>query len=190
MTTNERSAADLAMDRYASGDDAAFALVYDALSVRIFSFLRRSVGSSARAEDLAQQTFLHVHRARGTFVAGSAVLPWVYAIARRLLIDDLRRERVRGLISTQTLPDEPVPLSPEPGAEEVLMASDLARRLQGRLALLPASQRAAFELVRLEGLSHAEAAEALGMTVNSVKLRTHRAYLALRSVLGTEVFEP
>src|SRR4051812_41474393 len=77
------SAADLAMERYAEGDDAAFALVYDALAERLLAFLRRRLGSMSRAEDLLQQTFLRMHRARGSFVSGSAVLPWAFAIARR-----------------------------------------------------------------------------------------------------------
>jgi RNA polymerase sigma-70 factor, ECF subfamily len=187
---DERSTADAAMDRYAAGDDAAFAVVYDALSARIFSYLRRSVGDLARAEALAQQTFLHMHRARGTFVSGSAVVPWAYAIARRLVIDELRRERRSVLATAQALADEPLQRSPDPSADDLLVARDLAQQLQSTIAILPTPQRAAFELVRLEGLSHTEAAEALGMTVNSVKLRVHRAYLALHSAVAGKRGEP
>ena len=184
MSTPQRTAADAAMDRYAAGDDAAFAVVYDALAGRIFAYLRRSAGNQARAEDLVQQTFLHMHRARGTFVSGSAVVPWAYAIARRLLIDDRRRDQRNILITAEGAADGALQASTEPGADDLLEADDLARRLTQRLAALPAMQRAAFELIRFEGLSHAEAAEALGVTVNSVKLRTHRALEALRDVLG------
>jgi RNA polymerase sigma-70 factor (ECF subfamily) len=172
------------MDRYAAGDDAAFAIVYDALSTRIFAYLRRSTGNAARAEDLVQQTFLHLHRARGTFVSGSAVVPWAYAIARRLFIDDRRRDQRSVLSTAQGAADGAGQASGEPGADDLLEADELARRLRDRLAALPAMQRAAFELVRFEGLSHVEAAEALGVTVNSIKLRTHRALEALRDMLG------
>jgi RNA polymerase sigma-70 factor (ECF subfamily) len=185
-STPQRTAADAAMDRYASGDDAAFALVYDALSTRIFAYLRRSTGNAARAEDLVQQTFLHMHRARGTFVSGSAVVPWAYAIARRLFIDDRRRDQRSVLATAQGVVDGAAQASGDPGADDLLEADDLARRLKDRLAALPPMQRAAFELVRFEGLSHVEAAEALGVTVNSVKLRTHRALEALRDVLGED----
>jgi len=61
----------------------------------------------------------------------------------------------------------------------------IVRRLQLKLSTLPARQREAFELVRLQGLSHLEAAQVLGMTVQAVQLRTHRASIALRGVLGT-----
>jgi RNA polymerase sigma-70 factor, ECF subfamily len=172
------------MDRYAAGDDAAFAVVYDALSPRIFSFLCRGVRSRAHAEDLLQQTFMHLHRSRGTFVAESAVLPWAFAIARRLLIDELRRRKRSVLTAAQELSEGEPLLALGPGAEDLLQADELGHELQQKLTDLPVLQRAAFELTRLDGLSHAEAAEALGVTVNSVKLRAHRAYVALRSVLG------
>ena len=186
MSTPPRTAADAAMDRYAAGDDGAFALVYDALAGRIFAYVRRSSGNQARAEDLVQQTFLHLHRARGTFVPGSAVVPWAYAIARRLLIDDRRRDHRSVLFTAADAADGALQPSADPAADDLLEADDLARRLEQRLAALPSMQRAAFELIRFEGLSHAEAAEALGVTVNSVKLRTHRALEALRDVLGQD----
>jgi RNA polymerase sigma-70 factor, ECF subfamily len=182
----ERTLADRAMERYASGDDAAFAAVYDALSPRIFAYLRSRAGHGTRAEDLLQQTFLCLHRSRGTFVKDSAVLPWALAIARRLLIDDSRRAQRSALSHAQQLTELGAPPSPEPDAVELLSARDLQARVRRELVELPPRQRAAFELVRVEGLSHAQAAEALGVSVNSVKLRAHRAYMALRSALGLE----
>jgi RNA polymerase sigma-70 factor (ECF subfamily) len=69
-------------------------------------------------------------------------------------------------------------------ADEVVQAGELARRIQVILAKLPTSQRAAFELIKQEGLTVAEAAQVLGTTVAAVKLRAHRAYEALRAALG------
>jgi RNA polymerase sigma-70 factor (ECF subfamily) len=180
----ERSCADIAMDRYADGDDAAFAAVYDALAERLFSYLRRKLMSVARAEDLVQQTFLQMHRARGSFVAGSAVLPWAFAIARRLMIDDLRCGQRNLLANARELAEEVAQPSLDAAADDLLDAGELARKVQRRLELLPIAQRNAFELVRFEGLSHAEAGEVLGMTASSVKLRVHRAYIALRGALA------
>jgi len=184
-----RTAADLAMERYAVGHDAAFALVYDALAERLLAFLRRKLGSVTRAEDLVQQTFLRMHRARGTFVSGSAVLPWAFAIARRLLIDELRRSQRNGLAGAHAIAEQGKQASSDPGAQALLEADDVARRLQLGLATLPASQREAFELVRLEGLSLLEAAQVLGMTVQAVKLRIHRASVALRGLLSAPADE-
>jgi RNA polymerase sigma-70 factor (ECF subfamily) len=178
------------MDRYAAGDDAAFGAVYDAIAPRVFGYLRRNVRDTARAEDLLQQTLLHIHRARGTFLAGAAVLPWAFAIARRLLIDELRHHKRNMSLIAESSAEQDARQSPGVPADHVLEARDLVRRLQHELARLPASQRTAFELLRLDGLSHVEAAEALGVTVNAVKLRAHRAYVALRSVLGDAVGDP
>jgi len=178
-----RAVADLAMDRYSCGDDAAFAVVYDALADRLLAFLARKLANVALAEDLMQQTFLRMHKARGSFVAGSAVLPWAFAIARRLLIDQLRQQKRTALEQWPLVVAELVHPAPSHGAHALLEADELARRLQRGIAALPEAQRAAFELIRLDGLSAAEAAQVLGTTVQSVKLRAHRAGVALRAAL-------
>jgi RNA polymerase sigma-70 factor (ECF subfamily) len=170
------------MARYAAGDEAAFAVVYDALAPRLYGFLlRQTGGDAARADDLVQQTFLQMHRARGSFVAGAEVVPWAFAIARRLVIDGYRRGR-REVLDGDDAREEP-PAS-QPAADDLVQAQEIATRIRRELARLPEGQRAAFELVKQEGLSLAEAAQALGTTVAAVKLRAHRAYEALRAVLG------
>jgi RNA polymerase sigma-70 factor (ECF subfamily) len=172
---------DEAMTRYASGDDAAFAIVYDELSPRLYGFLVRQTRNTARAEDVLQQTFLQIHRARGAFVPGAEVLPWAFAIARRLVIDSSRRGP-REVLEEVGARDERA--ATDPAADDLVAAQQLASRIQRELARLPETQRVAFELVKQEGLSLAEAAQVLGTTVAAVKLRAHRAYEALRAVLG------
>ncbi len=176
-----RAEADAAMDRYADGDDAAFAQVYDALSPRLYGYLLRQTREHSRAEDLLQQTMLHIHRARSRFIRGAEVTPWAFAIARRLLVDSIRRGK-REVISDGGDPEAGADSGPN--AHDLLQARELATRVEGVLAKLPQSQRAAFELIRNEGLSMAEAAQVLGTTVAAVKLRAHRAYEALRVALG------
>lgn len=179
-----REALDAAMERYSQGDDAAFAEVYDGLAPRLYGYLLRQTRDSALAEDLLQQTLLQMHRARGRFFPGAEVTPWAFAIARRLLIDSIRRRKREGIIeSSDDAGLDSVPGS-EPGADQVLEALQVAGRLQAELARLPEQQRVAFELIKQEGLSLAEAAQVLGTTVAAVKLRAHRAYSALRGVLG------
>ncbi|HEX8794939.1 MAG TPA: RNA polymerase sigma factor [Polyangiaceae bacterium] len=180
----KRSEADLAMDRYAAGEDAAFAIVYDTLAPRLYGYLVRQTREVARAEDLLQQTMLQIHRARSSFITGAEVTPWAFAIARRLLVDSVRRGR-REALGVEGEPDPGA--SHEPLADEWVAAKDLARRVESVLAKLPQSQRQAFELIKNEGLSVAEAAQVLGTTVAAVKLRAHRAYEALRGALGDAV---
>ena len=110
--------------------------------------------------------------------------PWAFAIARRLLVDSVRRGR-REALGVEGEPDPGA--SHEPLADEWVAARDLAKRVESVLAKLPQSQRQAFELIKNEGLSVAEAAQVLGTTVAAVKLRAHRAYEALRGALGDAI---
>jgi RNA polymerase sigma-70 factor, ECF subfamily len=181
LCVEQRGDADLAMERYAAGDSAAFARVYDALAPRLFAYLFRQTRDRARAEDLLQQTMLHIHRARDRFIPGAQVTPWAFAIARRLLVDSTRRGR-REILGDGTDIDPGVAASPR--ADDLVQASQVAVRIELVLASLPASQRTAFQLLKQEGLSVAEAAQVLGTTVAAVKLRAHRAYEALRAGLG------
>ena len=69
-------------------------------------------------------------------------------------------------------------------ADDIAIAKEVATRLSEELGRLPENQRVAFELIKQDGLSVAEAAQVLGTTVPAVKLRAHRAYEALRAVLA------
>jgi RNA polymerase sigma-70 factor (ECF subfamily) len=176
-----RTAADAAMERYAAGDDAAFGLVYDALAPRLLSYLVRKTRNPEDAADLLQQTMLHVHRGRGDFIAGAEVTPWAFAIARRLLIDRARQRGpdMRGSPSgLETLVAE------TPHADDVVQAHELNDRVQSALSQLSPAQRAAFELVKQEGMTLIEAARVLGTSVGAAKLRMHRAYEVLRAALS------
>ncbi len=182
-SSDDTTLLDRAMDRYAAGDDAAFEEVYDRLAPRLFGHLLRQTRDRSRAEDVVQQTMLRIHRARGRFVPGARVIPWAFAIARRLLVDSHRRGG-REVLSVED--DDPFAevASIDAPADDVAAARELAQRIGDELARLPENQRVAFELLKQEGLSVAEAAETLGTTAAAVKLRAHRAYEALRAALG------
>jgi RNA polymerase sigma-70 factor (ECF subfamily) len=171
--------ASAAMDRYAEGDDEAFGALYDVLAPRLFVFLCRQTGDRARAEDLVQQTFLQMHCARETYVTGADVIPWAFAIARRLAID-LHRRVKREIASDQHDFDA---IARDLAPDDALRSKQAARILQETLSQLPEAQRAAFELIKYDGLSVAQAAEVLGTSVIAVKLRAHRTYEALREAL-------
>ena len=178
----EGARADLAMDRYARGDDTAFGEVYDAIAARLHAYLLRQTRDRVSADDLLQQTLLQMHRHRGTYAAGFPVLPWAFAIARRLYIDDYRRRKTDALWSARGVADDDrVALS---FPEDDVASRQLAERVQAVLARLPETQRAAFDLLRIEGLSHDAAAQVLGTTVSAVKLRAFRAYSAIRAALA------
>jgi RNA polymerase sigma-70 factor (ECF subfamily) len=178
----ELSSASRAMERYAAGDDSAFGEVYDVVAPRLYDFLLAQTRNRALAEDLMQQTFLQMHRARGSFAAGAEVRPWAFAIARRLMIDGLRRtKREKAHLSEETYASADKTAEPP---DQVASARQLADRMSEVLEHLPESQRTAFVLTKQHGLSLAEAAQVLGTTVVAVKLRAHRAALALKALVG------
>jgi RNA polymerase sigma-70 factor, ECF subfamily len=179
----QRSPADAAMDRYAGGEDSAFSELYDLIAPRLYGYFLRQTRDTDVADDLTQQTLLKIHRARGQFLRGAKVTPWAFAIGRRLLLDSLRRHR-REVISADGDHALETAKADAPSADDLVQAQETARRIQSVLLRLPESQRVAFELVKQEGLTFVEAAEVLGTTVAAVKLRAHRAYEALRAVLG------
>jgi RNA polymerase sigma-70 factor, ECF subfamily len=171
--------ANAAMDRYADGDDDAFGEVYTLLAPRLQAFLWRRTRDSSRAEELLHDTFLRMHANRRHFVHGAEVMPWAFAIARHMLIDDHRRSRPP--------PDPDAPACPL--LDAVVAMRRLGRRVMEELERLPEAHREAFALVQIDGLSMAEAAQVLGTTVAAVKLRAFRTYEALRERLGDEVRE-
>ena len=188
-----KPAANAAMDRLASGEDAAFSEVYDALAPRLHAFLVRQTRDADVAEDLLQQTLLQMFAARRHFTPGAEVLPWAFAICRRLVIDRARRRSrdpiVRDAPVTKEDDRDSEPPSERGCPEQDLARRQLSERIERELARLPEANRVAFELVKREQLSMAEAAEVLGTTVTAVKLRAHRAYVALREALSDVVTE-
>jgi RNA polymerase sigma-70 factor (ECF subfamily) len=181
----ERAAATLAMDLYAKGDNSAFEQIYDLIAPRLHGFLVRQTREPARAEDLLQQTMLQIHRSRGSFIPGADVIPWAFAIARRLFIDGTRRQRTERLRIESEAAREPE-FSSEGLGEELCLAKQLAEKIEVAFAELPENQRVAYQLIREEGLSLSDAAEVLGTSVMAVKLRLHRAQVCLRAAAEAE----
>lgn len=173
------STADEAMERYADGDAAAFATLYDELAPRLYRFAARQLQSRAAAEDVVQQALLQIHCARAQFTRGAAVLPWAYAIVRRLVID-LTRRRGREDLRADLAQESDGP-SGAAAPDEAVHRKRSEAALRQDLLRLPPALRDAFELVKIEGLSVAESAEVLGITHGMVKIRAHRATVALRT---------
>jgi RNA polymerase sigma-70 factor (ECF subfamily) len=181
--------ADAAMDRYADGDGAAFAELYDALEPRLSVFFLRQVRCAERAQDLVQQTFLQMHQFRGRFVAGAAVSPWAFAIARNLLIDSRRRTKPEFSVPNDELADEVSDGSTEASVADAAQARTDLDLLRQELDQLSTEQRMLFELVHGGGLSYGEAASALGVTTNAVKIRMHRLTAVLRDAIARRTSE-
>jgi len=164
------------MAHYIAGDTEAFRSIFARYRGPLLRLMRRAV-SGHDAEELVQQTFLQVHRARHDFDRGSRLRPWLYTIAINVRHQFLRRalrhrRKVRALSRERrgwaTLPPDVV----------------LRRLVHRALAALPVAQRVVVELHWFRGLSFVEIAERVGATPVAVRLRAHRGYRRLRERLG------
>jgi RNA polymerase sigma-70 factor (ECF subfamily) len=185
------SAVDHAMSRYSRGDDSAFALVFSELAPRLRGFLRRMTGSAVLADDLAQETFLRIHHARGAFCAGRPVAPWAFAIARNCYVSHARSARAKldracaGVTALEMLADG------DGSGEQQSMARQTALAVEQALLGMTAARREAFVLLRYEGMSVSSAAQIIGISEGAVKIRAFHAYEIIRRALAdTEVGPP
>jgi RNA polymerase sigma-70 factor (ECF subfamily) len=161
-----------------AGDQDAYRLLLEGLQPLLRSYVKRRLRDEEAIADVCQDVLLTMHRVRHTFEPGRAFEPWFYAIARSRFIDHLRRRRRRGDLE---VPGDDVP---EAVAEAEVRDWDQCLEV---LEALPESQREAFSMLKIEGLSVEEAAARAGVTAAALKVRAHRAYGALRrALLGSE----
>ena len=161
---------------YQRGSMDDFAELYAELSRPLGRYLWTFVRNAATADDLLQEAFLQIHRARHTYTPPRPVKPWVYAITRHVALMHLRSTRRR----KEYLPDEELPEIPVTPAIEQLGDRATVLRLLGRL---PRAGQEVLILHHLLGLSFAEVGGVLGISAGAAKVRAHRALKALREEL-------
>ena len=184
----ERSDEEL-LAAYQHGDVGAFELLLRRHRAPLYTFLLRMLGDKARAEDLAQETFLRIVKGAQQWEHRARFQTWLFTIARNLCADQGRRQRFRRTDSLDAEgPDGESPLvdslaatdpGPARGAESARLRPILARALLG----LPADQREVFLLREQAGLAFKEIASLTGANENTVKSRMRYALLALRKAL-------
>ena len=162
------------LERYQQADACATAELICRLSPDLLRFFLAQEFARPQADDLLQETWLRIHRARHTYRTGAPVLPWVFAIAKHVRVDGYRKRfRIQQHeTATQHLPE---------------IAATQKEPLEGRqqtfeslIAGLPASQREVLTMLKVNGLSLEEVAQATSSTVGAVKQKASRAYATLR----------
>ena len=179
-TVDDQESDDALMVRFCRGDEAAFGVLYDRYARQLEAFLRRLVRDQTLAEDLLQTTFLSFVRARGRYVADGR--------AARLDLLDRGECRSRCAAAAGRAPGRCArsrnwqhrgcrpPATSDP---------PLAQAIEEALRQLPEDQREAVLLHKMHGLSFPEIALALGTTVGAAKVRAHRGYQRLKTLLAT-----
>jgi RNA polymerase sigma-70 factor (ECF subfamily) len=178
MTTRMRDDVRLRalMVAYQGGELDAFEQLHALLAPSLTRWLRGQTGTTAEAEDLVQETFLQIHRARHTYDPSYPVAPWAYAIARHVWLMH-RRARSRRPQATETVERVELPVRAD--------ADAYAARAEVRDALgdIPAAQRKPVVWHHVFGLSFREIAVRLGIRESAAKLRSSRGMAQLRQRL-------
>jgi RNA polymerase sigma-70 factor, ECF subfamily len=173
-----------------AGHQAAYAELVDRYSATVYNLALRMMGDRHEAEEVLQETFISAFRAVNRFEGRSQLGTWLYRIAYNAALMRLRKRRLpttsidepiwteegdaipRQLVDWRELPDDRA------------LTRELRDALDTAVATLPETLRSVFVLRDIEGLSTAEVSEVLGLTETNVKVRLHRARLALREKLS------
>jgi RNA polymerase sigma-70 factor (ECF subfamily) len=171
------------MAAYADGNDQVFPALFRAVAPRLLAFLRRSTPEAAQCDDLLQLTFVRLHAARDRYRAGAPLWPWLFTIATRVRIDELRKQhrrpRAGGELDVDRLEAAPDPEQAGAGMDQ----SARDQSVRAALDALPESHRVVIHMHRFEGLSFAEIGSVLGISAGAARIRAFRAYALLRAQL-------
>ena len=163
--------------RAQAGDEVAYRGALSRIAVRLRGyFARRVFGLADDVEDLVQETLLALHLQRGTYDPRLPVSAWVYAIARHKLVDLLRR---RGRREAFNVPLDDLDEALHPAAPDSHFAQ---RDLAALLDTLPAAQRRAITLTKIEGLSVSEASLRSAVSESAIKVQVHRGLKRLAAM--------
>jgi RNA polymerase sigma-70 factor (ECF subfamily) len=141
----------------------------------LFRYLCRAVGHTETARDLTQDVFLRVTRAANAVPAGPEARPWLFTIARNLVLDHHRRHRRDALQAGQ------------PAAASAVASQDTGAVVNQALAQLSALDRDVFLMREMGGLGYDEIAKVCELSPDAVRSRIHRARLQLREWLSTPI---
>jgi len=188
--TTEADARDRAdMERLAKGHDAALNDLMERHGAPVFHFLARMLGSEDDANDLAQETFVRVFRARASFKTSERFTTWLYTIAANLARNQFRWRTRHPNVSLEAEPEhDGQPLSstlPDPSAnpQEGTLGRERIAAVRTAVNELPEDLREAIVLCEWEELSMAEAAVIAGATPKAIESRLYRARQTLRESL-------
>lgn len=173
-------------------EPGAFEELVERFQHRLVAVMLHLVGNAEEAEDLAQEVFLRVYRARKKYRPRSKFSTWLFTIANNLALNSLRARQRKPVVSLRTSDSGPLgprpqeQLVPDPGTGPVqrVQKDELAERIRSALDGLNERQRMAVVLNKFEDMNYAEIAEVMGLTTKAVKSLLSRARANLRAALS------
>jgi RNA polymerase sigma-70 factor, ECF subfamily len=178
-----------------AGDELSFELLLKKYRSPLVNFLYRMVKDQAAAEDLAQEVFLRIYRARKEYSPSAKFTTWLFRIATNLALNAIRDGRYRQMqISIDTPRDEDEPVieiaAQEARADDRLIERERNQMIRGAILALPEKQRAAVILHKYEEMDYAQIGKILGCSESALKSLLFRAYETLRVQLALLVARP
>lgn len=171
-----------------------FDYVYASFHSKIHRYLARKVGE-AEAEDLTQMVFIRVNQALQNFRGESSLATWIYRIAANVVLDKVRSPSFRD--NRQESPADELTVSSTeaanlwtgevpPAIDQHLIRKEINACIRGVVEKLPEQSCAVIKLSAFEGLKNGEIAERLGTSLETVKIRLHRARVRLKEDLTSQ----
>ncbi len=180
------------MLRVRDGDAAAFVELERIYRTRVLGWFCRRLGDRSEAEDLTQDVFLRLYRARGSYKPRARFATWVFHITQNVARNALRSRRRRPCVRLETAASEPgmvetlLPDRAEPPSRP-LERDELAGVVRAAVAGLAGRQRVAVELHQFEDRTYSQVAAELDMTPKAAKSLLYRARNQLRQILAAFV---
>jgi RNA polymerase sigma-70 factor (ECF subfamily) len=177
------------MLRVREGDEESFRVLLEKYRNPVIRFVYRMVQDQAVAEELSQEVFLRVYRARGTYEPTARFTTWLFRIATHLALNslrDARKEQQQQRLDDERDGDMPVRevADRKPSVEQRMVAETRLREVRDAIGLLPEKQRAAVLMHKYEEMEYAQIANVLECSESAVKSLLFRAYETLRARLA------
>jgi len=178
------------MLRVGAGDDAAFGMLIEKYRRPMLAFMYRSVHNQAVAEELAQEVFLRVYRARANYKADAKFSTWIYRIATNLAANHARDTKTERSVGTVNLdePDDESGSYPDVADQHATVEQEMLRRerlsaIRKTVMELPERQRNAVLMHKYQNLDYKEIGKVLDLSESATKSLLFRAYETLRQRL-------
>jgi RNA polymerase sigma-70 factor, ECF subfamily len=179
-----------------AGDDESFNLLLRRYRTPLVNFLFRMVRDSATAEDLAQEVFLRVYRARKQYSPSAKFTTWMFRIATNLALNSIRDNRHRQMETSIDAPVNDEDSAPrelparDMRIDEHMVERDRSEFIRRAITSLPEKQRVAVLLHKYEEMDYGEIAGILDCSESALKSLLFRAYETLRVELAPLVTQP
>jgi RNA polymerase sigma-70 factor (ECF subfamily) len=172
------------VERCRTGDEGAFQELIERYKDLVFALIARTVQDRSRAEDLAQDVFLRIHRGLPYFRGEARLSTWIYRIVANVCVHEQTRPRPPAL----SLDDEKTSARVTPAAADRQFDDlELRDRLEKAIARLPPNYRLLIAAHYLDGVLYEDLAEALELPLGTVKTQLYRAKQQLRRLLETDL---